>query len=399
MRQQVRFTAVLVLSAIAAALTLALLLSFAARVKTGRWWRNTVICRIWGWVWRGASALGQLTAAILRDLPMIWKLPLVFLGVQFLNVQLVVMLVRGRNSALEFVVISGFLLNLAALLFVCYTGMCMQQLKKTGERLAEGDLSYKADTKWLRLDFLEHARRLNAIGEGMARAVEQRIRGERLKTELITNVSHDIKTPLTSIINYADLLSKEALPAPADEYAAVLKRHAGRLGKLTDDLLEASKASTGNLQVDLQKTGLCELVHQAVGEYGERMDASGLEPVVSAPEEEAYVLADGRHLWRVMDNLLSNVCKYALPGTRVYVDVRREDEYMLVAVKNISRERLNIGSEELTERFVRGDAARSAEGSGLGLNIARSLAELQRGAFALHVDGDLFKAEIRLPAA
>jgi signal transduction histidine kinase len=212
-------------------------------------------------------------------------------------------------------------------------------------------------------------------------------------------VSHDIKTPLTSIINYVDLLGKEALPAPADEYVAVLERQAGRLGKLTDDLVEASKASTGNLRVELQKTGLRELVDQALGEYGERLNALELETVVTAPDNEVYVTADGRHLWRVMDNLLSNVCKYSLPGTRVYVDVRREGGGVAVSFKNISRERLNIEADELTERFVRGDASRSAEGSGLGLNIARSLTELQRGSLTLSIDGDLFKAELRLPEA
>jgi signal transduction histidine kinase len=387
------------LAAAVLSLALALLLTFAARVKAGRWWQNTVVYRILRLIGRSAAALRQLLGLILRSIPLIWKLPLVFFGIQFVNFLLVALLVNFRNGVLEGVTLLGFLWNLATLLLVCYIGMCMQRLKKAGQQLAEGNLGFKADTKWLRLDFLEHAHHLNAIGEGMARAVEQRIRGERLKTELITNVSHDIKTPLTSIINYVDLLSKEALPAPADEYVAVLERQAGRLGKLTDDLLEASKASTGNLQVNLEKTGLCELVNQAVGEYSERLEARELTPVVSLPDQEVYVLADGRHLWRVMDNLLSNVCKYSLSGTRVYVDVRQENGHVAAAFKNISRDRLNIDSDELTERFVRGDAARSAEGSGLGLNIARSLTELQRGAFALSIDGDLFKAELRFPAA
>jgi signal transduction histidine kinase len=383
---------------LAVSLALAILLTFAVRVKTGQWWRNTVIFRVLALAWRAVYAAGRLSALVVRTLPLFWKLPLVFLGVQLANVLLVCWLIKWRD--LDIPVFLGFFLNLAALLLVCYTGMCMQALKKAGKRLAEGDLSGGGTEKqWLRLDFLEHARHLDAIGEGISRAVEDRIRGERLKTELITNVSHDIKTPLTSIINYVDLLSKEDLPERTGEYVAVLKRQAGRLGKLTDDLIEASKASTGNVQVNLQKTGLCELIHQAVGEYGERLNASDLEPVISAPEDEVYVMADGRHLWRVMDNLLSNICKYSLPGARVYVDVRPENSHVAVIFKNISKERLNIDSRELTERFVRGDVARSAEGSGLGLNIARSLTELQRGTFALLIDGDLFKAELRLPAA
>jgi signal transduction histidine kinase len=259
-------------------------------------------------------------------------------------------------------------------------------------------LSAKADTGRLVLDLRRHAEDLNAIGAGMARAVEQRLRGERLKTELITNVSHDIKTPLTSIINYIDLLRQENLPDRAGEYVTVLERQSRRLSKLTDDLTEAAQAATGDLPTELRATGVCELVNQAVGEYSAQFAAQSLEPVVSLPAEEISVLADGRRLWRVMDNLLANACKYSLPGTRVYVDVRREENETVIACKNISRERLNIDSEELTERFVRGDASRSGEGSGLGLNIARSLVELQHGRFTLAIDGDLFKAEIRFPA-
>jgi signal transduction histidine kinase len=401
-----RFDMIVIYSAAAVFLILIVPITFAARVRAGQWRRNTVICRVLNLAGRSASAAGRLLAPAVRSVPLFWKLPLTFFGVQLINFLLAMLILYNRHTGGEEIMLFmflGFLCNLAALLLVCYIGMCMQQLKEAGKRLAEGDLSGGADTKRLRLDFLEHANHLNAIGEGMTRAVEQRIRGERLKTELITNVSHDIKTPLTSIVNYVDLLGKEALPERALEYVAVLERQAGRLSRLTDDLIEASKASTGNVQLNLQKTGLCELVNQAVGEYAERLEARELEPVVSATAgaeaEEAYVMADGRHLWRVMDNLLSNVCKYSQPGTRVYVDVRSENGGVTVTFKNISRERLNIDSQDLTERFVRGDSARSAEGSGLGLNIARSLVELQRGIFALSIDGDLFKAELRFPAA
>jgi len=221
------------------------------------------------------------------------------------------------------------------------------------------------------------------------------MKSERLKTELITNVSHDIKTPLTSIVNYVALMKKEGLEGRPAEYLEVLDRQSQRLRKLTDDLVEASKASTGNLPVEPVRTDLREVVTQAVGEYAERMEAARLEPVVSLPETGVFVMADGRLMWRVLDNLLGNALKYSLPGTRVYIDVREEDGEASLSVKNISSVPLNIDVSELMERFVRGDTARSTEGSGLGLNIARSLAELQGARFGLAVDGDLFKAVIR----
>jgi signal transduction histidine kinase len=234
----------------------------------------------------------------------------------------------------------------------------------------------------------------------MALAVDRQMKSERLKTELITNVSHDIKTPLTSIINYVDLLSRQELEGQSAEYLAVLDRQAKRLKKLTEDLVEASKASTGNLSVTLERTDVCELVRQAVGEYEERLEAGRLEVVIPPPEQATFVLADGRLLWRVMDNLLSNAVKYAQPDTRVYIDVTdREPGTVTVIVKNISRNRLNVDADELMERFVRGESSRTTEGSGLGLNIARSLVELQKGAFILYVDGDLFKAELKLRSA
>lgn len=240
-----------------------------------------------------------------------------------------------------------------------------------------------------------HGEALNSIGDGIAVAVDKQIRSERLKAELITNVSHDIKTPLTSIVNYVDLLKKEELSGKAAEYVEVLDRQSARLKKLTADLVEASKASTGNIPVDMKPTDLCEVVRQAAGEYSERLQGAKLELVLTTPEPSPRIMADGRLLWRVIDNLLSNVCKYALGGTRVYLDVRRAGGGVTVSVKNISRDMLNIDPEELTERFVRGDRSRSTEGSGLGLNIARSLTELQQGEFGISVDGDLFKVELR----
>ena len=211
-------------------------------------------------------------------------------------------------------------------------------------------------------------------------------------------MSHDLKTPLTSIINYVNLLkTTEQTDPKAVEYIEVLDRKSLRLKKLTEDLVEASKASTGVLSVNREKIGMCQLLDQALGEYGEKLEARQLSVIRTIPEEEVYVYADGRHLWRVIDNLLANCAKYAMEGTRVYVEVSRGQGRGTFQVKNISKEPLNVPAEQLMERFVRGDSSRSTEGSGLGLSIARSLTELQAGIFELAVDGDLFKAEVTLP--
>jgi signal transduction histidine kinase len=211
-------------------------------------------------------------------------------------------------------------------------------------------------------------------------------------------VSHDLKTPLTSIINYIDLLKKENVENPtAREYIEVLDRKSQRLKKLTEDLVDASKASTGAMPTNLEPLNMNQLVNQALGEYDEKLEGKRLTPVVSLPEEAVTVLADGRHLWRVMDNLLGNCVKYAMPGTRIYLSVQiRESEAVLI-MKNISEQPLNLTEEELMERFVRGDSSRTTEGSGLGLSIARSLMDLQKGDFRIEVDGDLFKAIVTVP--
>jgi signal transduction histidine kinase len=228
--------------------------------------------------------------------------------------------------------------------------------------------------------------------------VDERMKSEHFKAELITNVSHDLKTPLTSIINYIDLLKKENVENPtAREYIEVLDRKSQRLKKLTEDLVDASKASTGAMPTNLEPLNLGQLVNQALGEYDEKLEGKRLTPVVSLPEEAVTVLADGRHLWRVMDNLLGNCVKYAMPGTRIYLSVQiRESEAVLI-MKNISEQPLNLTEEELMERFVRGDSSRTTEGSGLGLSIARSLMDLQKGDFRIEVDGDLFKAIVTVP--
>jgi len=219
-----------------------------------------------------------------------------------------------------------------------------------------------------------------------------------MKTELITNVSHDIKTPLTSIINYVDLLQQPHTEEEGEQYLEVLSRQSLRLKKLVEDLMDMSKATTGNVTVNVTSVDAVETVNQALGEFSDKLENAKLTPVFRTPDSQLHMLADGKLTWRVLSNLLSNVVKYALPGTRVYLDLLRLDRSVVLSVKNISREELNISADELTERFVRGDASRNTEGSGLGLNIAQSLMRLQHGSMEVTVDGDLFKVTLAFPA-
>ena len=292
-------------------------------------------------------------------------------------------------------------------LFDCLLLPCAIQWKRERERickasgaLAAGDLSYKVDAERLHLVWHDLGRDLNRIGDGMTTAVEERLRSERMKTELITNVSHDLKTPLTSIINYIELLKEPDLSDETRrEYLDVLDRQSAKLKKLTEDVVEASKAVSGVMAVNAELFDLNELLEQSVGEYSQRLAMAGIQPVIHRPDTETYVHADARLLGRVMDNLITNIIKYAQPGTRAYFDLTAADGRTVLAAKNTSRAPLDIPAEELMERFVRGDSSRSTEGSGLGLSIARSLTELMGGELTLTLDGDLFKAEISFPSA
>ena len=239
---------------------------------------------------------------------------------------------------------------------------------------------------------------LSQINSGLSIAVEQRMKSERMKTELITNVSHDIKTPLTSIINYADLIGKvETDNTTIKEYADVLHRQSEKLKRLIDDLIEASKASTGNIELNMERCDLNVIIPQITGEYNDRLNEMGLSLITKVPEEPVLIMADGRRLWRVFDNLMGNILKYSLPGTRVYITMVRQNGEAIIVFKNTSRDPIDLTPEELTERFVRGDESRNTEGNGLGLSIAKSLVELQGGAISLYADGDLFKVILRFP--
>ena len=373
-------------------LVLLFLCAFAAQCKAGTVLRSALIARIARFLWRIVRSLFLGLWRIARSLPLIWKTALAGLILVFIEFVLFIQDYYGTLAA-------PFLaLKLAELLAALYIALNLRALQKGGEKLANGDFSSPIDTRYLLWDFKRYGQELNDVQSGLEQAVQEQMKAEHLKTELITNVSHDIKTPLTSIVNYVDLLKKEDIPSPeAREYIAVLDRQSHRLKKLTEDLVEASKASSGVLNVDLQPTDVNVLFSQIEGEYQERLAACQLTLVTQPPAPGTVIRADSRLLSRVMDNLVSNICKYALPSTRVYVVSTLSREAVTISFKNVSRDELNISPDELMERFVRGDASRHTEGSGLGLSIARSLVQLQGGRFDLAIDADLFRADITFP--
>ena len=391
---------------IAYVVALAPFLSLATRVKLGGgiWWRNTLICwvcrlcwRFVKWCWILVKRFCGWVWYMTKKIPIVPRTAIIMAAILFFNFLLMVWNMNVYGDA--FVWFLLFILSLVIFVAACFGAWQMKSLKAAGERMAKGNIDEKIDTKYMYWEFKNHAENLNSIGDGMAAAVEQRMKSERLKTELITNVSHDIKTPLTSIVNYVDLLQKPHTPEQESEYLEVLDRQSKRLKKLTEDLVEASKASTGNMNVNLERTNTREIIEQSLAEYGRRMEQGNLTVIVNIPDEAPRAMADGRLLWRVLDNLFNNVVKYAMPNTRVYIDAAADGGEVIISVKNISRDPLNISADELMERFVRGDSSRHTEGSGLGLNIVQSLITLMHGKFSLSVDGDLFKAEIRLPGA
>ena len=360
---------------------LAFCLTVATRIKTRTLWSNTLICMLCKLIARGCRAAA-------RSWPMTGRVVVLFL--LYLAGTLLTTL-----TIFLIPVFQGFVLYC-----LCRWTIQWKRVREGTGRIVGGDPDFKIDTHKMYSDLARHAGQLNDLGAAIGNAVDERIQSERFKAELITNVSHDLKTPLTSIINYVDLLKKQDIDNPkAQEYIEVLDRKSQRLKKLTEDLVEASKASTGSLSVHLDRLGMVQLVQQALGEFEEKFAQSRLTVVPAFPEEECSILADGRHLWRVIDNLLSNCNKYALEGTRIYVEVCRWEGKVVLSIKNISRQPLNIPAERLMERFVRGEESRTTEGSGLGLSIARSLTELQGGAFRLDIDGDLFKAVVSFPEA
>lgn len=384
------------------------LMTTATRLKASGWamFANTVIWRLCKllvrfvkWVFR---KLRDLFRFLGRHFNLYWKWIGGLIGIALLRFILVV-----TSGSVGFAIVLDLVCAALLAVFLIRVIVQMYQLKDGAKKIADGETDYKIDTAHMLPEFAAHGETLNCIQDSVRVAVAERMKSERMKTELITNVSHDIKTPLTSIINYVDILSKEGdLSDKEAEYLEVLQRQSARLKKLIEDLIEASKASTGNVEVHMEPTDVEMLLEQALGEFEERLAACKLQPVVTnhltkkyGAQADNHVMADGRHLWRVFDNLIGNIIKYAQPNSRVYIDIdEAEQGEIAVTFKNISKEALNISGDELKERFVRGDRSRNTEGNGLGLSIAQSLMELQNGKVEIMIDGDLFKVVLLLKA-
>jgi len=382
---------VAILTLVMLGVCIGILFSVSARLKVKGWYKNSIIFILLKWVFRFIFKLIRKIVTVLSKINLYWKTAIyTFI---FCLTCLIASAIGHEGGAL--LIILSFIVNAAVLVkFI----LDLRRLEHCADEIAGGNIRNKISEATLLPSLRKHARSLNGIGGGLESALDMSLKNERTKSELITNVSHDIKTPLTSIVNYVGLMRKEGLDSEnAPEYLEVLERQSLRLKKLTEDLVEASKAASGTVSVNAENTDINIVVSQAVGEYREILIENGTTPVLTIPDEECIVFADGRLLWRIFDNLLCNIKKYAMKNTRVYISSERIGGNVTVTFKNISAEPLNISSDELTERFVRGDSSRNTEGSGLGLSIAKSLAELQGGALDIDIDGDLFKATVTFP--
>ena len=401
-----------------ASVIIGFLYAFAAQIKASDnyWMRHTVIGwtfriaikilrlafgyagRAMRWLGRGLRHFYRGIRAVVRMLPVIWQWLIAAFLMAFIPFVSFLLASNSFGRFSEFFWIMMFFTSIAAdIALVCYGAWCFGTLLKGVRQMVQGNLSYQIDTRYLYGCFHEFAQQLNTVAGAAQIAAERQMRSERMKTELITNVSHDIKTPLTSIINYVDLMKKPHSEEDNAVYLDVLDRQSQRLKKLIGDLMDMSKASSGNVSVEIGQVDAVEAVNQALGEFSDKLEQAHLSPVFRHPDSAVLMRADGRLVWRVLSNLLSNAVKYALPDTRLYIDLMVLQGNAVLAIKNISRDQLNVNADELMERFVRGDASRNTEGSGLGLNIAKSLVELQKGQMHLMVDGDLFKVTLIFP--
>ena len=353
-------------------------LSMVRRIKARTLWKNSItkaVCDIIKRGWQNKKTTTKIVAAYLA----------------FLLAELI----TWGNTPL---MVIGIIINIWVGVFLVKYALARQKIKKGLVEIAKGNVNYKIPLEGLRGETLEIAQTINRLGEGLNRALEKSVRDERLKTDLITNVSHDIKTPLTSIINYVDILKRENFQDPKiQNYLNILEMKAQRLKTLTEDVVEASKVSSGNIKLELMTLNLVELIYQVEGEYEEKFEARNLKMILNMPDEPVMVRVDGRRMWRVFANIFNNAAKYAMEGSRVYADLMIQPGTAKFILKNVSDQQLNISADELTERFIRGDVSRSTEGSGLGLSIAKNLTELQGGTFELYLDGDLFKVLITFP--
>lgn len=378
-------------------LPICLCMALAAQLKKhdNYWWKHCVI----GWclnkLFRGIVLALRGIRAVGALLPLTWQwlLSAVILTAAAVGSWLLFTAVGGLSILLLILVLA------ACLAVVAYGAYAFGTLMRGVHRMAAGELDYKVKTAYLTGHYLDFANRLNALSETAMIAAQQQTRSERMRTELITNVSHDIKTPLTSIINFADLLQKPHTEQEEAEYLEVLSRQSRQLKKLIEDLVELSRVNAGSVPVNLVEMDAAETVNQVLGEFSDKLDSAKLTPVFHTPEKTMTMRADGKLVWRILSNLLTNAIKYAMPGTRLYIALEQNADAVLLSLSNISRQQLSQPPEELMERFVRGDTARNSEGSGLGLNIARSLMELQGGQMTLQLDGDLFKVTLEFPNA
>ena len=370
--------------------TLGTFMAVAVKMRQKNLWESSITYKIVVIIKYICSRIVNM----LRKIPVVWKASLA--AAIMLIVGWMILVNSWFGTDIPFL---WYIWCIVIFMLVVHIAFGMKKLRDGARHFAEGDFSYNIEEKGMIWDMEEHAKDLNSIGSGIAKAVEEKMKSERFKNELITNVSHDIKTPLTTIINYVDFLKKENIEnEKAKEYIEVLDRQSMRLKKLTEDLIEASKAATGNVKLDMMPCQVGVLMTQTAGEYKEKLESQNLKLIASFPEKDIEIMADGRSMWRIFDNILNNICKYSQPGTRVYQTLERKGGKAVITYKNTSSYELNISEDELMERFVRGDSSRHTEGSGLGLSIAKNLVKLQGGSLEISIDGDLFKVIIQFDA-
>ena len=370
-------------------------LSLIRRIKAGTLWKNSLIRKVLKWIGKCSGKLADFARAFSRNTAE--KIKVLLVGGAFLFLQFLI--IGCVFSGAGVFLLALMAVDVAVMIFAIRKADGQDRIMDGLKKISDGELQYKIKTDTLTGKQKVMAEYINNIGGGLDAAVENSLKKERMQTELITNVSHDLKTPLTSIINYVDLMKRENPTDPKiQEYLRILDEKSQRLKVLTEDVVEASKASTGNIKLEMNDIDFVEMVQQVIGEFEEKFQEKNLTMMVHFTDEPSIIYADGQRMWRVLENVFGNVVKYAMEGTRVYAEISNRNKKVTFSLKNISAQPLNISADELTERFIRGDVARNTEGSGLGLSIAKSLTELQGGEFKLYLDGDLFKVMITFAA-
>ena len=370
-------------------------LSLVRRIKAGTLWKNSLIRKVLKWIGKCSGKLADFARAFSRNTAE--KIKVLLVGGAFLFLQFLI--IGCIFSGAGVFLLALMAVDVAVMIFAIRKADGLDLIMDGLKKISDGELQYKIKTDTLTGKQKVMAEYINNIGSGLDAAVENSLKKERMQTELITNVSHDLKTPLTSIINYVDLMKRENPTDPKiQEYLRILDEKSQRLKVLTEDVVEASKASTGNIKLEMNDIDFVEMVQQVIGEFEEKFQEKNLTMMVHFTDEPSIIYADGQRMWRVLENVFGNVVKYAMEGTRVYAEISNRNKKVTFSLKNISAQPLNISADELTERFIRGDVARNTEGSGLGLSIAKSLTELQGGEFKLYLDGDLFKVMITFVA-